>query len=106
MLTAHPLISDFARNLNARDEERLIAIFSEDAIVRDGGQEYCGSAAIRHWIQTTIDRYALHLKVLEVSAHGKEWLFDAIVSGRFEGSPVRIEHTLTIENGKIAHLLI
>lgn len=104
MTTPYDLISCLALGLNTRDEENLAAIFAEHAVVRDGGLEYHGTAAIRHWIQTTIERYALNLKILKVSGQGREWLFDALVSGSFEGSPVRLEHSLVIEDGKIANL--
>jgi SnoaL-like domain len=104
MTTPHDLISGFAHDLNARNEENLAAIFTDTATVHDGGLEYRGPAAIRYWIQTTIERYALKLKILDVSGQDDRWLFDAMVSGSFEGSPVRLEHHLTIENGKIAHL--
>lgn len=104
MTTPQDLIAGFVRSLNARDEETLSAQFLEHATIRDGGLEYRGATAIRHWIQTTIERYAVKLKIVAISGTGNEWLFDAVVSGTFEGSPVRLEHSLTIKDGKIANL--
>ncbi len=104
MTTAHDLISGLAQSLNARDEETLAAIFAEHAIVRDGGLEYRGAIGVRRWIHQTIEKYALNLQVLKVSGQDREWLFDAMVSGTFEGSPVQLEHSLVIEDGKIANL--
>jgi hypothetical protein len=104
MTTPHDLISSLADALNARDERNLIAIFAEHAVICDGGLRFRGPAGIRDWIQSTLVRHGLSLKVLSVSGQGREWLFDAIVSGAFEGSPVRVEHCVTIEDGKIAQL--
>lgn len=106
MKTPHELISGFAQSLNARDERRLVSIFSRHAVIRDGGLKFRGLGGVRSWIQTTIDRYDLRLKVLAVTGHDQEWLFDAVVSGSFEGSPVRVEHCVTLEGGKIALLEI
>lgn len=104
MTTPHDLISGLVENLNTRDEENLAACFTRDAVVRDGGLEYHGPVGVRRWIQRSIERYALRMRVLTVSGEGREWLFDAVVSGSFEGSPVRLEHCVTIEAGKIACL--
>ena len=104
MITPYDLISGLARTMNDRDEENLAACFTPDAVVRDGGLEYRGAGAIRRWIQSSIERYALNLEILRVSGQGRDWLFDARVSGSFEGSPVRLEHSVIIEDGKIATL--
>jgi hypothetical protein len=106
MKTPHELITGFAKALNARDESDLVSIFSHQAVIRDGGLKFRGLGGVRNWIQTAIDRYDLRLKVLAITGHGQEWLFDAVVSGSFEGSPVRLEHSLTLEDGKIALLEI
>jgi len=103
-MNAHDLIEGLARNFNTRDEDRLAEIFTDSAVVQDGGREYRGASGIRHWIRSTITRYAVNLRILTVSGQGQSWLFDAEVSGTFEGSPIRLEHSLVIEGGKIARL--
>jgi hypothetical protein len=100
------VICGLVKAMNAHDEENLTACFSNQAIVRDGGLEYRGVPAIRRWMQEAFDRYSLHLDVTDVSGQGKNWFFQARVSGNFEGSPVQLEHSLTIEDGKIANLEI
>lgn len=104
MTTPYDLISGLAQTMNTRDEENLAACFTPDAVVRDGGLEYRGANAIRRWIQSSFERYALNLEILRVSGQGRAWLLDARVSGSFEGSPVRLEHSVLIENDKIAVL--
>lgn len=106
MTTPYDLISGLARTINDRDEENLVACFARNAVVRDGGLEYRGFPAIRRWIQTSFERYSLNLEILRIVGDGRAWLFDARVSGTFEGSPVRLEHSVVIENGKIATLEI
>ena len=100
------IISDLVEAMNAHDEEHVASCLSRQATVRDGGLEYRGSSEIRRWMQDAFDRYALHLDVTGVSGQGKNWFFQARVSGNFEGSPVQLEHSLTIEDGKIANLEI
>jgi hypothetical protein len=98
------VIDTFVEAMNAHDEETLAACFSRQAVVHDGGLEYRSPAAIRRWMQEAFEKYALHLEVTDVSGQGQTWLFEALVSGSFEGSPVQLEHIITIENGKIAKL--
>jgi hypothetical protein len=100
------VICGLVKAMNAHDEENLSACFASEAIVKDGGLEYRGTPAIRKWMQDAFDRYSLHLDVTDVSGAGKNWFFHAQVSGNFEGSPVQLEHCLTIEDGKIANLEI
>ena len=100
------VIDNFVEAINAHDEETLAACFSRHAVVHDGGLEYRGPTAIRRWMQDAFEKYDLHLDVTDVSGNGQNWLFDALVSGSFEGSPVRLEHSITLENGKIASLEI
>jgi len=103
-MNAQDLIESLARHFNTRDEDNLAAIFTDSAVVHDGGQEYRGTSAIRRWIRSTITRYAVQFRILTVSGQDQSWLFDAEVSGTFEGSPVLLEHSLILEGGKILRL--
>lgn len=104
--SACPVIDALVEAMNAHDEEMLAACFSREAVVHDGGLEYRGPAAIRRWMQEAFEKYALHLEITDVSGQNRNWTFEARVSGSFEGSPVHLEHTVTIENGKITNLEI
>lgn len=106
MKNPRDLINGLVGAVNAHDEEMLASCFAEQAVVQDGGLEYSGPVGVRRWIQNSLDKYGLKLKVLEVSGEGDEWLFDAVVSGTFEGSPVQLEHSVVIRGGKIAGLFI
>ncbi len=106
MRNPYDLINGLVVAVNARDEEMLASCFAEQAVVQDGGLEYHGALGVRRWIQDAFDKYGLKLKVLEVSGEGDKWLFDAVVSGTFEGSPVQLEHSVVIRDGKIANLCI
>lgn len=102
--TPADLISALAHSMNERDEETLLALFAADAVVRDGGLDYEGHAAIRCWIHNCFEKYDLALKVLSISNHDEIWILDAIVSGSFEGSPVRLDHFATLGDGKLKRL--
>lgn len=101
-----PVIDRLVEALNAHDEDAAAAYFTPKAVVRDGGLEYRGSAAIRHWMQEAFEKYALHLEVTEISGPGPEWTFEARVSGTFEGSPVLLEHRVALSADKITNLEI
>lgn len=101
-----PVIDRLVEALNAHDEDTAAAYFTPQAVVRDGGLEYRGPAAIRHWMQEAFEKYALHLDVTNVSGESPNWTFEARVSGTFEGSPVQLEHRVTTENGKVSRLEI
>jgi len=98
------LITALVKAINTGDKETLVALFTGQSSVRDGGLWYTGPAAIKHWIRDCIERYSLSLEILTVSGEDRAWLFEALVSGTFEGSPVRIEHRVTIQDEKIASL--
>ena len=105
-LEPNELINGLVNAVNAHDGATLASCFDQEAIVRDGGLEYRGPTGVQCWIHNSIEKYDLSLEVIDVSGDGEEWRFDASVSGTFEGSPVQIEHSLTIRDGKIAGLLI
>jgi hypothetical protein len=105
-MTPHQIITALQSTMNAHDEEGLVALFSRDAFVRDGGLRYSGLTGIRCWIQDCFERYDLSIKILAVSGENTSWHFEATVAGNFEGSPVRLDHYLTIEEGNISSLEI
>lgn len=101
-----PVIDALVEAMNAHDEERAAACFSSGATVRDGGLEYHGLPAIRRWMRDAFEKYDLHLEITDVAGHGQNWTFVARVSGSFEGSPVQLEHSVAIENGRMVNLEI
>ena len=59
-----PLANEYVQATNDGPPSRFLALFAEDAIVRDAGRELHGRAAIRDWsqreifdVQVTIDNF-------------------------------------------------
>ncbi len=46
-------ISNYFKAVNAQDADAMLSAFSDDASVRDEGQDMIGRAAIREWIDDT-----------------------------------------------------
>lgn len=99
------VIDEFVRAINTQDETALTACFAPGAVVRDGGLEYRGTC-VKQWIHDVFERYDLRLDVSDISGLEDAWTFTALVSGNFEGSPVRLEHNVTIADGRIELLEI
>lgn len=50
------------------------------------------------------DKYLMQWEVVAIHREKNEWILHATVSGTFEGSPVLLDHRISIQNGKITLL--
>lgn len=100
------LITRLIHSVNTRDEPGFAALFTADAVVHDGGLHYTGPNAATRWLRESHDRYALRIYPLDISGQHSQWILAALVTGTFEGSPVRLDHHLTIRNHQICRLEI
>ena len=100
-----PLAAYFTAK-NKHDIDAMLAPFSEDAVIKDEGQERRGLAAIREWMEETTRKYRVTVEVRDVAeAHGKA-VVTGLVSGNFPGSPAELRYAFTLDGGKVAHLEI
>ena len=91
---------------NAQDVEGMSALFAGDAVVRDEGREHRGLAAIRGWMEETIEKYDYTVEPTAfVEREGKS-IVAGLVSGNFPGSPASIRHEFMLARGKIVRLEI
>jgi len=103
-LLSHPVIPRLVQALNGPDGDAVAALFAPTAVVRDGGLEYRGKAAVQRWFLTLRDKYLMQWEIAAIRREENEWILHALVSGTFEGSPVPLDHRLSLENGKIIRL--
>ena len=61
IIIPHP-ISAYVQATNERDYDAFGALFTEDAIVHDEGQEHRGVIAIRKWLRSTVEKYQFTLR--------------------------------------------
>jgi ketosteroid isomerase-like protein len=91
---------------NQHDIDRMLAPFADTATVRDEGEEMCGPAEIRAWMEETTRKYRVTVKVQSVERKSETYAVAAVVSGTFPGSPATLHYHFTLADGRIAHLEI
>ncbi|SRR5258706_11198477 len=100
-----PIARYFAAT-NLHDKEAMSAPFAATAVVQDEARERQGAAAIREWIEETVEKYRHTVSVLAVEETDGKVVVTGRVSGAFPGSPVDLRHAFTLAGGKISRLEI
>ena len=96
----------YVDNENTANVDALGEYFAPDATVRDESRTYEGLAAIREWKVESRRQYSHSLAPLAVSQRDGRTVLKAVVAGTFPGSPVTLDFSFRLENGKIAALEI
>ena len=109
-LAASPLhnlpaaIAGYIAAANAGDIGAVAACFTEDAIVKDEGQERRGISAIVAWKEEVTLKYKPITQVIRAQTINGRHVVTASVSGDFPGSPVELKYGFTMDDDKIARL--
>ena len=101
-----PPIDLYVKIENSGDVAALSECFAPDATVRDEGNTYEGLAAIKEWKAATKKKYNHTVAPLEVVHRDAKTLLKARLTGNFPGSPVTLEFSFVLEDGKIVFLEI
>jgi ketosteroid isomerase-like protein len=101
-----PPIDLYIRIENSGDAEALSECFASNATVRDEGHTYEGLAAVRAWKADTKRKYNHTVAPLEMAHRDGKTVLKAKLTGNFPGSPVTLEFSFVLEDGKIASLVI
>lgn len=96
----------YVRAENSGDVELLSECFAPDATVHDEDGTYKGLALIKDWKAETKKKYNHTVEPLEVAHRDGKILVKAKLTGNFPGSPVTLEFSFVLANGKIASLEI
>lgn len=91
---------------NDHDADACAACFTDAAVVQDEGREMRGVAAIREWMDTAIKKYRHTVAPIEVAHREGKAVLKAKLTGNFPGSPVTLEFSFVLEDGKIVSLEI
>ena len=91
---------------NAADVGDLDACFRTDANVLDEGRTHAGLAAIKRWKAETKKKYGHTVQPLRAQDRDGKIVVGGRVSGNFPGSPVTLEFSFTLSDGKISSLEI
>jgi ketosteroid isomerase-like protein len=101
-----PLASYYAAT-NAHDTDATIAVFAEDATVKDEAEEHRGREAIRAWIANTTKKYGpITVEPTDVAETGRTIVVTSLVSGNFKGSPATLRYTFGLDHENIVRLEI
>ncbi|GAB2495754.1 nuclear transport factor 2 family protein [Nocardiopsis aegyptia] len=100
--TIQEFVEEYFAAAIAHDQERYLALFSDDVIVHDDGRTHHGLAQVRAWhSEAPPVRYDLH----EATGDPAAFLAAAEVSGDFPGSPIILRFSFQRNaRGKITSL--
>jgi hypothetical protein len=101
-----PPIDLYVRIENSSDLEALSGCFASNATIRDEGHTHQALAAIREWMADTKKKYHHTIAPLEVGNRDGRTVLKAKLAGNFPGSPVTLEFSFVLEEGKIVSLQI
>ena len=91
---------------NGMDIMHIIDCFTQDATVTDEGNTYCGHDAIQSWKRATKEKFEYTVEPINLFHDGDQVTVTANVVGNFSGSPVQLDHTFHLVDGKIKSLKI
>ena len=80
--------------------------FAVDAVVRDEGGTHKGLAAIAKWRAGTKRKYKHVIEPLGIRKQGGRTILKGKLIGDFPGSPITIDFSFLLKQGKIASLEI
>jgi ketosteroid isomerase-like protein len=100
-------VASYYTAVSARDIERMLALFTETAVIKDEAEEHHGRAAIRSWMHETARKYGpIHVEPTALAERSGTTIVTSTVSGAFKGSPATLRYTFTLERDRIARLEI
>jgi hypothetical protein len=89
-----------------RDGEAVARCFTNQGLLVDEGQTYCGPTAIKAWKTAASAKYSYSSEPLAVEQKDGRYIVTSRLTGNFPGSPVNLRFSFQLERGKIASLEI
>lgn len=99
-------INNYFAIRNGTGPVRVQDCFTPEAVVLDEGGTYQGQAAIASWLQETRQKYQFSAKPISVTSKEQQEIVVAEVSGNFPGSPIQLNYSFLLSDGKIQSLEI
>jgi SnoaL-like domain len=107
MSVQHPVpIERYVQIANSGTVEAASECFALDATVYDEGWTYEGVAAIKNWMAATKKKYGHTITPLELAGRGGQSILKAQLTGNFPGSPITVNFSFVLADGKIRSLEI
>jgi SnoaL-like domain len=99
-------IDRYVQIANSGKAEAVSECFAPDATVYDEGQTYEGVTAIKNWMAATRKKYDHTVTPLELAERGNQSILKARLTGNFPGSPITVNFSFVLVDGKIRSLEI
>src|SRR3954463_5712358 len=99
-------IDRYVQITNSGTPEAAPECFAPDATVYDEGQTYEGVAAIKNWMAATKKKYGHSITPLDLAERGGQSVLKARLTGNFPGSPITVNFTFALADGKVRSLEI
>jgi hypothetical protein len=99
-------IERYIQIANSGTPEAAQECFAPDATVYDEGQTYEGVAAIKNWMAATKKKYGHRITPLDLAERGGQSVLKARLTGNFPGSPITVNFTFALADGKVRSLEI
>jgi len=99
-------IERYVQIANSGTAEAAPECFAPDATVYDEGHTYEGVASIKDWMTATKKRYSHTITPLEVAERSGQSVLKARLTGNFPGSPITVNFSFVLADGKIRSLEI
>lgn len=104
MLDLPPAIAAYFTLAPDADTTALGAIFAADARVHDEARDHAGLEEIRAWRIDAHTKTPFVARPLAVQERGGTLVVSVEVSGSFPNSPLMLDHTFAMADGRIASL--
>jgi hypothetical protein len=105
-----PIAADYIEATNNSNLERLMATFTEDALVNDQLRDYWGKPTIREWAKRDIIGDELTMSATEVIDHYGNFIVTANIDGDYDKrglpEPLALAFYLTAHRDSIVQLII
>src|SRR6516162_1873561 len=99
-------VETYIRAINAGDAAAFPSSFAHDAVVKDVGREFRGTAAIKKWADREIFAVKVALQVMGVAERDGQTVVTVKIEGAFDRSglpdPLLMDHCFMVVGGKIA----
>ena len=99
-------IDRYVQIANSGTADAVPECFAPDATVYDEGQTYEGVASIKDWMAATKKKYGHIITPLELAERDGQSVLKARLTGDFPGSPVTVNFSFVLADGKIRSLEI
>ncbi len=101
-------VETYIRAINAHNADALQSSFTQDAVVKDVGREFRGTAAIKEWANREIFAVHVTLEVMDVTERDGQTIVTVKIDGTFDRTglpdPLLMDHCFTVAGDKIAAL--